>query len=96
MLRIRGTYPCYCYTLNQEIVVTTSTFAGFALALDKLYFTEKLSFLHCLVVISQQLKIWFRSNCGQSRNCNSHNSCGNDSSEKIHSPQIRALSTEPG
>ena len=64
MLSIQGTYPCYCYTLDQKIVVTTSTFAGFALALDKLYVTENLSFLHCLLEISQQLKRWFRSNWG--------------------------------
>ena len=90
MLSIRGTYPCYCYTLNQKIVVTTSTFAGFALALDKLYVTENLSFLHCLCVISQQLKRWFRSNWGQwSKNCTSHNSRGSKTSEKfhLHSPQ---------
>ena len=61
MLSIPGTYPCYCYTLNQKIVATTSTFAWYALALDKFYVTEKLSFLHCLLVVSQQLKRWFRS-----------------------------------
>ena len=83
MLSIRGTYPCYCYTLNQKIVVTTSTFAGFALALDKLYFTKNLSFLHCLLEISQQLKRWFRSNWGQSKNCISHDSRGSRTSEKM-------------
>ena len=97
MLSIRGTYPCYCYTLDQKIVVTTSTFAGFALALDKLYVTENLSFLHCLCVISQQLKRWFRSNWGQSKNCISHNSRGSKTSEKfhLHFPNLRALSIEP-
>ena len=95
MLSIRGTYPCYCYTLNQKIVVTTSTFAGFALALDKFYVTENLSFLHCLLEISQQLKRWFRSNWGQSKNCINHNSRGSKTSEKLNwssaLPHLRAL-----
>ena len=57
MLRIPETYQCYCYTLNQKIVAATSTFAWHALALlDKFYVTEKLSFLHSLLAISQQLK----------------------------------------